>query len=99
MKSEHKACVGEEGPPYKSECWECGLLGPVVAGREGLLLDRRRRWADSGKDLNDQNDLMRLEAVQGGSLSGEGRGAGSENRDTKEGLLPRERTVEAEDIV
>lgn len=46
---------------------------------------------------------MRLEAVQGGSLNGEGRRAGSENRDTKEGLkeglLPRESTVEAEDVV
>lgn len=51
MKSEHKACVGEEGPPYKGERWECGLLGPVAAGREGLLSDRRRRWADSGKDI------------------------------------------------
>lgn len=32
MKSEHKSCVGGEGPPYKGKRWECGLLGPVVAG-------------------------------------------------------------------
>jgi hypothetical protein len=50
MKSEHKACVGEGGLPWKGGHWECGLLGPVAAGREGLLPDRARRWADSGKD-------------------------------------------------
>lgn len=33
---EHKTSVDEEGPPCKGEDRECGLLGPVVAGREWL---------------------------------------------------------------
>lgn len=37
--------------PARVNTGNVAFLGPVVAGREGLLPDRGRRWADSGKDI------------------------------------------------
>lgn len=46
MRAKHKKALMRSVHPHCG----CGLFGPRMEDREGLLSERERMWADSGED-------------------------------------------------